>query len=213
MVGVDSSPQMLGAARRSRTRRPGRVGARPTWPRGTAAWAAPRRHRHQRHAAVGARAPRPPARLGRAPGAGWLVRHAGAGQLRRALARAACGRWPRPRRVPSELTPAAARRLGRGGPGHVRRDAGRPRLRASTCGRRRTCTCWTPRARRRRRCWSGPRARPCARCCEVLTDERERAAFLAAYARGCARHTRAAVRRVFPFRRIFAVAQRAGRPA
>src|SRR6478736_3871228 len=36
---------------------------------------------------------------------------------------------------------------------------------ASTCGRRRTCTCWTPKGRRSRRCWSGPRAPPCGRCC------------------------------------------------
>ena len=46
---------------------------------------------------------------------------------------------------------------------------------------------------------------------QVLTDERERAAFLSAYARRLAQaYPRQPFGTVFPFRRIFAVAQRPG---
>ena len=49
---------------------------------------------------------------------------------------------------------------------------------------------------------------------QVLTDERERAAFLSAYARRLEQaYPRQPFGTVFPFRRIFAVAQRPGSPA
>ena len=69
---------------------------------------------------------------------------------------------------------AAARRLGRRATPARTPRAGRARLRRSTCGRRRTCTCWTPRRPgvAGARVGRGTALRPVL---DVLTDDDERA--------------------------------------
>ena len=189
--------------------RPGRVGARRT----SATWQPAgrrRRPRHQRHAAVGAGAPGPAAALGRGAGARRLVRDAGAGQLRRPVARADArgGRGLGPRRRARRRCCAAVRRSPTPAP-TPRRWPGSAA--ASTCGRRRTCTCWTPKGAQESPVLEWTRGTGSASGA-AGPRRRGRAGAVPGGVRAAARaaYPRQPFGTVFPFRRIFAVAQRSG---
>ena len=82
-------------------------------------------------------------------------------------------------------------------------------LRRSTRGRRPTCTCSTPTARTRTRCSPGWRATGLRPVIEILTDDDELAAFIDPYAAALAdAYPRSSAGVLFPFRRVFAVAQK-----
>ena len=207
--GLDSSPEMVAAARAGRTaghgsaadlrgRRPPVVGARGA--RG--------RDRQQRHPPVGARTPRAPARAPRAPRPRRLARLPGPRQRARAqhAAAAAARRGPALRAVPAGVADIAA---------HDPEDYLEPWPRSWpdqaapwTCGRRRTCTCWPGRTR----CSTGSAAPAPARCCR--RSRRRRAAACAQSSppssrRPCARRTPPRGHgTVLPFRRVFVVAQK-----
>ena len=153
---------------------------------------------------------RPAAALGRGAGA----RAAGSRCRCRATSTRRRTRCMREVAAPQPAPPSCAACCAALGGRRPRRPT--PRLLAglgstSTCGRRRTCTCWTPRARRTPVLeWvRGHRSAAGAR--RSSTDERERARFLGELrAAARAAYPRQPFGTVCPFRRIFAVAQRSG---
>ena len=141
MTGLDSSPEMIEAARaaepgrRLRGRRPPRLGRRRR---------PGRRARLQRHPPVGARPPRPAAALvARVRPGGWFAFQVPGNfdepshTIRTELAAEA----PYAEHTAGVAVPASAR------PGDVPRRAGRARAAPSTPGRRRTSTCSPARTR------------------------------------------------------------------
>ena len=147
-------------------------------------------------------------------GAGRLVRHAGAGQLRRALARAACARWPRPRPAPTSWRRRCAAARPSATPATYAAHAGRPRAASIDVWETTYQHVLDPEgAQRVAGAGVGQRHRLCARCSQVLTDEAERARVPGGVRAALERPTRASRSDVvFPFRRIFAVAAHRARP-
>ena len=141
------------------------------------------------------------------PGAGRLVRHAGAGQPRRPVPRphARGGRGPRASARPPQ--PPRSTASGVGAPAAYVELLGRARRSTSTGGRRPTSTCSTRRARAGQPgARVGARHGAAARARDPDRRGRARGVPRASTTRGLrAAYPAAAAGVVFPFRRIFAV--------
>ena len=212
VVGVDSSPRDAGPRRAEQDPSgAGRVGAGRRAPRGSrrgrrsTSWSPTPRCSGCRATSTCCRG------WVEALAPGRLVRLAGAGQLRRARRTRCCGELAAATPRAGELTPPL--RGGRRWPSPApTRAPGRRSAATSTCGRRRTCTCSTPTARRSPRCWSGQGHGAAAGARRPHRRGRARARSWRR-TRGARPGLSAPRRPVFPFRRIFAVAQRHRSPA